>query len=103
MKYVILVGDGMGDYPMAELGGKTPLEAAKTPHMDELARQGETPREAEAGDEGGEPANEKTVHANVRPAAGPGVPCPQGLPGHSISDATSARRERSPRISVTWP
>jgi 2,3-bisphosphoglycerate-independent phosphoglycerate mutase len=41
MKYVILVGDGMGDYPVAELGGKTPLEAAKTPHMDELARQGE--------------------------------------------------------------
>ena len=41
MKYVILVGDGMGDYPMAELGGKTPLEAAKTPYMDELARQGE--------------------------------------------------------------
>ena len=41
MKYVILVGDGMGDYPMAELGGKTPLEAAKTPFMDELARRGE--------------------------------------------------------------
>jgi 2,3-bisphosphoglycerate-independent phosphoglycerate mutase len=41
MKYVILVGDGMGDYPMAELGGKTPLAAAKTPHMDELARRGE--------------------------------------------------------------
>ena len=41
MKYVILVGDGMGDYPMAELGGKTPLEAAKAPAMDELARRGE--------------------------------------------------------------
>jgi 2,3-bisphosphoglycerate-independent phosphoglycerate mutase len=41
MKYIILVGDGMGDYPIAELGGKTPLEAAKTPYMDELARQGE--------------------------------------------------------------
>ena len=41
MKYVILVGDGMGDYPMAELGGKTPLEAAKTPSLDELARRGE--------------------------------------------------------------
>ena len=31
----------MGDYPMAELGGKTPLQAAKTPHLDELARRGE--------------------------------------------------------------
>ena len=41
MKYVILVGDGMGDYPMAELGGKTPLQAAATPHLDELARRGE--------------------------------------------------------------
>ena len=41
MKYVILVGDGMGDYPIAELGERTPLEAAATPHLDELARQGE--------------------------------------------------------------
>ncbi|MCK9376732.1 MAG: cofactor-independent phosphoglycerate mutase [Syntrophobacterales bacterium] len=41
MKYVILVGDGMGDYPVPELGGKTPLQAAHTPHLDELARRGE--------------------------------------------------------------
>ncbi len=41
MKYIILVGDGMGDYPIEELGGRTPLEAARTPHLDELARQGE--------------------------------------------------------------
>jgi 2,3-bisphosphoglycerate-independent phosphoglycerate mutase len=41
MKYVILIGDGMGDYAIPELGGKTPLEAARTPHMDRLARQGE--------------------------------------------------------------
>jgi len=41
MKYIILVGDGMGDYPVEELGGRTPLEAAATPHLDELARQGE--------------------------------------------------------------
>ncbi len=41
MKYVILVGDGMGDYPVPELGGKTPLQAAQTPHLDELARRGE--------------------------------------------------------------
>ncbi|MFZ7111649.1 MAG: cofactor-independent phosphoglycerate mutase [Desulfatiglandales bacterium] len=36
-KYIILVGDGMGDYPLAELGGKTPLEAAHTPFMDRIA------------------------------------------------------------------
>ncbi|OEU80202.1 MAG: cofactor-independent phosphoglycerate mutase [Desulfobacterales bacterium C00003060] len=41
MKYIILVGDGMGDYPIAELGGKTPLAAAHTPHMDWIADHGE--------------------------------------------------------------
>src|SRR5207249_10292275 len=41
MKYVILLGDGMGDHPLAELGGRTPLQAAKTPHLDFLARNGE--------------------------------------------------------------
>jgi 2,3-bisphosphoglycerate-independent phosphoglycerate mutase len=41
MKYVILLGDGMADYPMEELGGRTPLAAAKTPNMDFLATQGE--------------------------------------------------------------
>ncbi|MEW6324291.1 MAG: cofactor-independent phosphoglycerate mutase [Nitrospirota bacterium] len=41
MKHVIIVGDGMSDEPIPELGGRTPLQAAKTPHMDELARRGE--------------------------------------------------------------
>ena len=36
-KYVIVVGDGMADYPLPELGGKTPLEVAKTPNMDRIA------------------------------------------------------------------
>ena len=36
-KYIVLVGDGMADYPLKELGGKTPIEAAKTPHMDRIA------------------------------------------------------------------
>jgi len=40
MKYVILQGDGMADYPLDSLGGKTPLEAAATPHMDWLASHG---------------------------------------------------------------
>ena len=38
MKYIIILGDGMADEPIAELGGKTPLEAASTPHMDWLAK-----------------------------------------------------------------
>lgn len=40
MKYIILVGDGMADFPLAELGDKTPLEAALTPAMDSLAMRG---------------------------------------------------------------
>lgn len=36
-KYVFMVGDGMADYPISELGGKTPLEAASTPNMDRIA------------------------------------------------------------------
>lgn len=40
MKYLVLIGDGMADHPLEELGGKTPLEAASTPAMDELARRG---------------------------------------------------------------
>ncbi|MBU2548097.1 MAG: cofactor-independent phosphoglycerate mutase [Proteobacteria bacterium] len=40
MKYAVLVGDGMGDHAIPELGGRTVLEAARTPHMDALAREG---------------------------------------------------------------
>lgn len=40
MKYLVLVPDGAADYPLEELDGKTPLEAAHTPNMDRLAREG---------------------------------------------------------------
>ena len=40
MKYIILQGDGMADYSLDVLGGKTPLEAARTPNMDWLAARG---------------------------------------------------------------
>ncbi len=40
MKYIVLVGDGMADYPIKELGERTPLEAARTPNMDFIAQQG---------------------------------------------------------------
>ncbi len=40
MKYVVLISDGMADYPIEELDGLTPLEAADTPHMDTLAARG---------------------------------------------------------------
>lgn len=41
MKYVIVLGDGMADRPIEELGGMTPLEYARTPQMDALAAVGE--------------------------------------------------------------
>ncbi|MCC6545403.1 MAG: cofactor-independent phosphoglycerate mutase [Nitrospirae bacterium] len=40
MKYIVLVGDGMGDYPVPELGNRTPLQAANKPNMDRLAKNG---------------------------------------------------------------
>ena len=40
MKYVVIVGDGMADRPLKELGGKTPLQKAHTPNMDWLAAHG---------------------------------------------------------------
>jgi 2,3-bisphosphoglycerate-independent phosphoglycerate mutase len=40
MKYIVILGDGMADEPLEELGGKTPLEYAQTPHMDRMARDG---------------------------------------------------------------
>ena len=44
MKYIILVGDGMGDRPLKELGDKTPLDVAKTPNIDFLCQHGECGR-----------------------------------------------------------
>lgn len=41
MKYIVVLGDGMADEPIAELGNKTPLMAAVTPQMDLLARKSE--------------------------------------------------------------
>ncbi|MEC4686522.1 MAG: cofactor-independent phosphoglycerate mutase [Nitrospirota bacterium] len=40
MKYIVIIGDGMADRPIEELGGKTPLQVAFTPNMDRLARTG---------------------------------------------------------------
>jgi len=40
MKYIVILSDGMGDYPIAELDGKTPLQAAKTPNFNALAKLG---------------------------------------------------------------
>ena len=40
MKHIIILGDGMADWPIESLGEKTLLQAAHTPHMDYLAKMG---------------------------------------------------------------
>jgi 2,3-bisphosphoglycerate-independent phosphoglycerate mutase len=46
VKYVVCVPDGCADEPVDELGGRTPLQAARTPVLDALARRGEVGRAA---------------------------------------------------------
>ena len=41
MKYIVILGDGMADYPLEQLGGKTPLQCASKPYIDRLAEYGE--------------------------------------------------------------
>lgn len=41
MKYIVVLGDGMADYPLPELGGKTPLQYARKSNIDALARRAE--------------------------------------------------------------
>ncbi|MCR4435987.1 MAG: cofactor-independent phosphoglycerate mutase [Clostridiales bacterium] len=40
MKYIVVLGDGMADYPIPQLGGKTPLQCAAKPNIDFLAKHG---------------------------------------------------------------
>ena len=56
MKYIVLVGDGMADYPIKELQDQTPLEAARTPNMDFIAKFGRLGRI-------------KTIPENMTPAS----------------------------------
>jgi 2,3-bisphosphoglycerate-independent phosphoglycerate mutase len=42
MKFILIVGDGMADYPVPELGNKTPLQVAYKPNMDSIAAQGQS-------------------------------------------------------------
>ena len=44
MKHIIILGDGMADWPVKSLGDKTLLQYAKTPYMDKLASMGRTGR-----------------------------------------------------------
>ena len=41
MKYAVVLYDGMADYPVPALNGKTPMEVAKKPYFDSLGKRGE--------------------------------------------------------------
>lgn len=82
MKHVIIIADGAADLTMPELGGVTPLAAARTPHLDRLAREGRlgtaltTPPGFEAGSDvcsmcllGYDPATYHTGRAPLEAAA----------------------------------
>ncbi len=56
MKYVVIILDGASGWPLSELGGKTTLEAASTPHLDALARTGRVGL-AQTVPEGAEPSS----------------------------------------------
>lgn len=86
MKYVVLVGDGMGDYPVPELGNRTILQAADIPHMRRLAGAGRVamvstvPPELPPGSDvanlsmlGYNPSEKYTGRAPIE-AAGAGIP-----------------------------
>ena len=56
MKYVVVILDGASGWPLEELGGRTTLQAARTPHLDALAREG-TIGLAQTVPEGAEPSS----------------------------------------------
>lgn len=68
MKHIIILGDGMADWPVKTLGGKTLLQAAATPYMDKLARMGRVGRlvtVAEGFHPGSEVANMSVLGYNL--------------------------------------
>lgn len=69
MKTIVILADGMADYPIAELGGKTPLMAARTPAIDRLCAGGRCGRLVTVPDDmppGSEVANLAVLGYDVR-------------------------------------
>ncbi|MCX5718344.1 MAG: cofactor-independent phosphoglycerate mutase [Nitrospirae bacterium] len=69
MKYVVIIGDGMADRPLNELGGKTPLLEAFTPNMDKLACEGIIGRVANLSVLGYDPRKFYTGRASLEAAS----------------------------------
>ena len=89
MKHIIILGDGMADEPIGSLGGLTPLQYAKTPYMDELARQGVTGRMKTVAD-GFHPGSEVANMAVL------GYDLPTVYEGRGVLEAASIGAELQP-------
>jgi 2,3-bisphosphoglycerate-independent phosphoglycerate mutase len=90
---VLVVLDGLGDRPVPELGGRTPAEAARTPHLDELARRGASGWHLPFG-WGRAPASELAHWAMFGYT---GVP----FPGRAVLEALGAGLSVDPEVAVT--
>ena len=97
MKHIIILGDGMADWPVKALGGKTLLQAAATPYMDKLARMGRVGRlvtVAEGFHPGSEVANMSVLGYNlpkVYEGRGPSTTGPPGLMSRCFRPAPAGR------------
>ncbi len=89
MKTIIILGDGMADEPIDALGGKTPLQYAQTPYMDQLARIGVTGR-LQTVEDGFHPGSEVANMAIL------GYDLPTVYEGRGVLEAASIGYEMQP-------
>ncbi|MDO4755346.1 MAG: cofactor-independent phosphoglycerate mutase [Parabacteroides sp.] len=89
MKTIIILGDGMADEPIEALGGKTPMQYAQTPYMDQLARMGVTGRLKTVAD-GFHPGSEVANMAIL------GYDLPTVYEGRGVLEAASIGYEMQP-------
>ncbi|MBQ4161830.1 MAG: phosphoglycerate mutase, partial [Parabacteroides sp.] len=89
MKTIIILGDGMADEPIEALGGKTPMQYAQTPYMDQLARLGVTGRLKTVAD-GFHPGSEVANMAIL------GYDLPTVYEGRGVLEAASIGYEMQP-------
>ena len=83
MKYAVVLCDGMADYPVEALGGKTPMEVAKKPNIDALASKGEV-------------GLVRTVAAGLKPGSDvANIACSDSIRRSATQDARPLRRSAS--------
>ena len=89
MKHIVILGDGMADEPIEALGGLTPMQAADTPYMDNLAPGGRRGR-LQTVPEGFHPGSEVAIMAVL------GYNMPKVYEGRGVLEAASIGVELQP-------